>query len=420
MKNEVIFNAIGKADDKYIREAAPGEPKETQKRPWVKWGALAACLALAVFAVIKIIPENPVEPAPGLGGLPMLAITDDSSDEMGYEEYMAYDISEIVNNNPWTDATEISTLPVYQNLLAYDENYQVSGANFNKMKELLLNVANRLGMDVDNLEITDNAPDEKTQAAITEKFAKIGENVPEDYFSPSAVVIEDNGIKIEVNQQMTAKVTFEPAITLPDEYNFTHYATYEQIATVAEYLEEKYKDLIGMDNPQVNIHGGDYAIFSGEDIESYGAQQAQGYSIEFYDGSGDSTNQIINYNFFRVAFYCNDDGTLYLARVFQPNLSGKVEDYPIITADEAKELLENGNYITTVPEELPGLEYVAKVELVYRTGGTEQYFMPYYRFYVELPDMERENGLKTYGAYYVPAVEGEYISNMPVWDGMFN
>jgi hypothetical protein len=66
------------------------------------------------------------------------------------------------------------------------------------------------------------------------------------------------------------------------------------------------------------------------------------------------------------------------------------------------------------------LEYVAKVELVYRTGGTEQYFMPYYRFYVELPDMERENGLKTYGAYYVPAVEGEYISNMPVWDGRFN
>ena len=46
--------------------------------------------------------------------------------------------------------------------------------------------------------------------------------------------------------------------------------------------------------------------------------------------------------------------------------------------------------------------------------------MPYYRFYVELPDMERENGLKTYGAYYVPAVKGEYISNMPVWEGTFN
>lgn len=420
MKNEVIFNAIGKADDKYIREAAPGKPKETQKRPWVKWGALAACLALAVFTVIKIIPTNPVESRPGLGDLPMLAITEDSGEAMGFEGYTAYDISEIVNNNPWTETAKISTLPVYQNLLAYDENYQVLGADFDKMKELLLNIAGRLDMDVDNLEITDNAPDEKTQAAITEKLVKTGESVPEGYFAPSAVILEDNGIEIEVDQQMTAKITFDPAITLPNEYNFTNYATYEQVAAVAEYLKEKYKDLIGMDNPQVNIHGGDYATFSGEDIESYGAQQAQRYSIEFYDGSGDSTNQIINYNFFRVAFYCNDDSKLFLARVFQPNLSGKVEDYPIITADEAKELLENGNYITTVPEELPGLEYVAKVELVYRTGGTEQYFMPYYRFYVELPDMERENGLKTYGAYYVPAVEGEYISNMPVWDGRFN
>lgn len=124
-----------------------------------------------------------------------------------------------------------------------------------------------------------------------------------------------------------------------------------------------------MDHPQVNIYGGDYAIFSGEDIEIYGVQQAQEYNIEFYDDSGDKTNQIINYNFNKVAFYCDDEGKLFLARVFQPDLSEKVGDYPIITADEAKGLLKNGNYITTVPEELPGLEFVAKVELVYRTGS---------------------------------------------------
>ena len=28
--------------------------------------------------------------------------------------------------------------------------------------------------------------------------------------------------------------------------------------------------------------------------------------------------------------------------------------------------------------------------------------------------------MKTYGAYYVPAVEQRYISNMPSWDGSFN
>lgn len=57
-----------------------------------------------------------------------------------------------------------------------------------------------------------------------------------------------------------------------------------------------------------------------------------------------------------------------------------------------------------MPYKLPGIDYVAKAELVYRTGAREEYFMPYYRFYVELPEEERD-GLKTYGIYYVPAVE---------------
>jgi hypothetical protein len=419
MKNEKLLEKIGEISEEYIAEANPAA-KATRKRLWIKWGALAACLTLAVLTIIKMIPANQVETEPEPGNLPMLSITEDSGGAMGFEGYKAYDISEIVNHNPWTETAGISSLPVYENSMAYDENNQVSDADFDKMKEFLLNVATRLGMDADSLEITDNAPNEKTQAAIRKKFEQVGENVPNGFFSPTTVLAEGNGVKIEVDWQMTAKITFDPAITLPHKYNFTNYATYEQVAAVAEYLKEKYKDFIGMDNPQVNIHGGDYSIFSGESVKTYGTRQAQRYSIEFYDGSGDITKQIINYNFNRVAFYCNDDGKLFLARVFQPDLSDKVGDYPIITADEAKDLLKNGNYITTVPEELPDLEYVAKVELIYLTGGTEQYFMPYYRFYVELPDMEMENGLKTYGAYYVPAVEGKYISNMPIWDGQFD
>ena len=46
--------------------------------------------------------------------------------------------------------------------------------------------------------------------------------------------------------------------------------------------------------------------------------------------------------------------------------------------------------------------------------------MPYYRFYVELPEQEQEDGLKDYGAYYVPAVLAEYLTNKPVWNGDFN
>ena len=48
---------------------------------------------------------------------------------------------------------------------------------------------------------------------------------------------------------------------------------------------------------------------------------------------------------------------------------------------------------------------------------------PYYRFYVLLSDEyapDTDNGLKTYAAYYVPAIADEYIAGMPTYDGRFN
>ncbi len=84
-------------------------------------------------------------------------------------------------------------------------------------------------------------------------------------------------------------------------------------------------------------------------------------------------------------------------------------------------MLLSGYYTTSVPYDLPGEEYISKVELIYRTGSYEQNYLPYYRFLVELPEAEREEDhLKDYGAYYVPAVEEAYLTDLPVWDGRFN
>ena len=319
---------------------------------------------------------------------------------------MAYEISELVNANPWNENMEISTLPVYQNPLSYDENFIEHGADFTIMKTYLLEVANRLGMDTVNLPISDNTPSAEEQAAVLEKT---NGDIPDGYFNPTAVIAEKNGIEIEVDASLTAKITFDPAVTLPDGYVFSYDSSYDDIASVAEYLKETYKDLLGMDNPQINIYGGDYDIYL-----------QQSYKIEFYNAANNLTDLILNYNFNRTAFYCDENGDLYMARIFQPDLSKKVADYPIISAKEAKELLLNGNYITTVPYEMPGENYIAKRELVYRTSKHEKYYMPYYRFYVELPDMKKDNGIKLYGVYYVPAVNKAYITDMPIWDGSFN
>ncbi len=57
-----------------------------------------------------------------------------------------------------------------------------------------------------------------------------------------------------------------------------------------------------------------------------------------------------------------------------------------------------------------------------RTGSYERVWLPYYRFLVELPEEYQpgDKSLKDFGAYYVPAVEGKYITNMPLWGGEFN
>lgn len=419
MREEQIMDAFNLLDTDIIAEtdAIRNHHRHVRGHVW-KWVAAAAaltaaCFALAVYAGKQALPQEPASPVKREANpvkreekLPMLTIAENTFGDMGFEGYMAYDISELVNNNPWSSEAQPDTLPVYKNQLSVNEDLFVVGADFGKMRELLDEVAGRLGLDSSTLKITDNAPDEKTKQEITEKLEG---DVPEGYFNPTELTARTDGMEITVSQEMWATVSFEPARALPEQYNFSYSASYEEMLAAARYLQEEYADFIHMENPQINIYDGDYDI-----------NRERNYQIGFFDEGKDITQGIINYNFHQAEFYCDDAGKLYLVSISQSDLSQKTGDYPLITEEEAKELLIKGHYITSVPYELPAENYIAKAELIYRTGAREQYFMPYYRFYVELPEEERDGGMKTYGAYYVPAVEGEYISNMPLWDGGFN
>lgn len=416
MMAEQLHDALNLLDDRFLEEARESREQTRPRRPaWQRWGALAACLAVTIFVGTRALPkptgpsgENP-SAGPEDTRLPMLTLSDDGAAAMGYEGYMAYNIDELVNQNPWTPETALSTLPVYRNALAYDENHRVQNADFDRMRVVLVDVAAKLEMDTENIPITDNTPDEEYQKAVTEKFAAVGDTVPEGYFEPDSLIMEGESVKLTVDETLTVRIDFDPAVELPQEYNFTHYATLEETEATAEYLSVEYKGLLsGMEEPTLNITGGDRNIYGD-----------QSYQIEFYDAGGDVETQVVNYNFNRVAFYCDDDGKLFLARVYGADLSQKLGDYPVIGTEEAEKLLEAGNYITSVPYEMPGAEYVRKVELIYRTGSHEKTYLPYYRFLVELPEEERPEGMKDYGAYYVPAVEGQYITNMPLWAGGF-
>lgn len=350
----------------YYVEAADIMP-ERQKKLLSRWTGIAACLAVIMFAGcglwLYVSSDEQTK-------LPMLSVSEIMGEGQGSVGLMAYDISELVSANPWNEESTVNELPVFKNPLTYDEiYYTATGADPDKMNDLILTVADSLGLDA----------------------------TPEVHIKPSRLTMEQNGISIEVDHNMTATIRFEPALSIPSEYNFTYHASYEDTYAVAEYLKTEYSGLIGIENPQINIYGGDYNIYG-----------QQGFDIGFYDAGGSETEQIINYNFNQVVFSCNDDGKLFIVRVFKPDLSQQVGVYPIISTDDAYKLLMAGEYLTSCPYEVSEAEYVKKVELVYGTGNYDEYFMPYYCFYVENPEME-DNGLKTYGTFYVPAVSGKYI-----------
>lgn len=388
MKKEKFVELLGNINENYIKEAETIEP--TKKSVWLKWGAIAACLAIIVYAGVRLFPKDTEIPRV-LPDLPLISIENNGISGMGFEGYLAHDISELVNANPWDDSLKIDTLPVYRNPLTYDKHYPASSqdADPDKMQELLLEVADKLGIDTAN-------------ATIEPTFFY------DNGLPPYDLEIKTDELTVEVDQTLTAYVSFKPAIPFPEEYNYTYDASYDEITAAAKYLKTKFSNLIILNNPQTNITGGDYD-FDGR----------QTYNVEFFEGSENIIEQIVNYNFNRVEFYCYNNEISGL-RIYKPDLSEKVGDYPIITVDEAYKLLADGQYASSSPYELPGLKYVKKVELIYLTDQYESYYMPYYRFYVELPEEHRAHGLTTYGAYYVPAVVGSYITNMPTYDGRFN
>lgn len=416
MRAEPIMDALNLLKDDFLQETdALRQGKEKRRGARLRWSAVAACFAMLFCAGAALAyqtgrarEEGPNGDVPAREDLPMLTIFEDTGEGMGYEGYMAFDISELVNENPWREDMGLDRLPVYENPLDLDENFIAPEADPEEMRAFLLEIAGRAGLDADTLSVTDDAPDESLRQWITEKFQASGDSVPEGYFHPTRLRAEAEGIAIEVDQVMTAQIYFEPAISLPEQYHFVFYASYEEKAAAADYLRTEFADIINLRNPQTEVYGGDYDIYL-----------QQMYQIAFFDAEGSDVERIVNYNFNRTVFYCDADGKLDMIRIFHPDLSRKLGDYPIISTGEAEKLLLGGNYITSVPYAMPGAEYVKKTELVYRTGEQEKCYLPYYRFYVELPEEESKSGLKTYGVYYVPAVRGEYISNMPVWDGNF-
>ena len=386
-----------------------------------RWGGLAAAACLAVMAALIVPglldPGGSLEPGGGSaaasGSSPRQESASSQAEDgelprlplrlavggMGFEGLMARDIEELREANPWREDLGLTTLPVFRNAVPTDpagaplEGYGMTREEMEAFGEQLLAV---LG-----------------DAAVAKEA---------DY--DDRCRLEGSRYRLDVYSDGRVKITFLEPAALTEGLLATEAESREDWAAILEYLWPGLADLgeaVGITDPVWNIWG------------DYTYDGWQKWETEAYQGDSDPVQAILNYNFraMNLAIGSETDSgngdTLWLIWLHCPDLTQKAGDYPILSLEEARELLLEGRYLTTVPENYrrEGLreEDIALEELVYRTEDMQEYFMPFYRFLVELPEdpnVPMAQGLTTYGAYYVPAIPEEYLEDVGEAELYFN
>lgn len=396
MRGTELLDKMELVEPAYVEAADARTGK--RRKIWLRWGAAAACLCLAAVGALTVrlrsVPESPE-----FANLEPLTIPELRTGGMGFESYLWYDIAESDNGNPWSEKMKITSLPVYKN-----KAYDPSGGGFpvglseEELRERLDFAASALDLQVLSTKLT----------VVTDV------NYIQAETNRGIITVEADG-SIEYRAPESKPGPLSEGLELPEEYNFTDNCTEAEAKSVLAYLADTYRDFLAFEKPEY-ITWGKYT-FSGDFQRRF----------QVYDASGDDVEDILNYNFHRAEFINSlYGGTLCCIRIRDDLLlAEKIGDYPIITVKEATKRLTSGNYQTSAPYAFPGKKYIGKVELIYRSSPHAEMLLPYYRFYVLLPESEKEHtdmdpDLQYYGAYYVPAIADPYIANMPVYDGRFN
>ncbi|MBC5580403.1 hypothetical protein H8S23_02680 [Anaerofilum sp. BX8] len=419
MSGEKLLRAIGLVEDDLILEAdqtpAPRKEKTTLRR----WLPLAACAALACLLPLLLrAGDRYASAAPGTAGAEALdetaqqnmqdagggaapqafALGESGGGGFGFEGLLEFAPSELERGCPWQPGDAVDSLPVYKN----GSTLYLSGAarftlDAQQMEARLRELAAKLGYAVEEVEIS---PTESEIAEIWEKLQGADSLTVELNTRPYRAAAECGGAVLAVDAGGDLTVEFREPIALPAGYDFTADAGAAEAGRTALYLWSVYGEPLGLSQPMPRLFQ-DY---------TYEGEAHREFAV--FEGSGTLADQLLQFSLGGLTFWNDEQGRLYGFRLSGAGAAGeKLGDYPVVSYKDAQTLLAQGVCLTSVTEAFPGMEYLAAAELVYRVGSDT--VAPYYRFLVELPSLERENGLKTYGAYYVPAVESAYITDMP-------
>lgn len=394
-QEDILLYAITEIEDKYLEDMVlPEAGKEEVVAPKTKWrkGAISAIASVAILILIAIIvPKGAVEQPPvgtqtedsgtgdsETGDSTTVLVPDNTQVDMssllviiGEGYFTQADFEVWKEALPWTDNDdEIAALPIYKNLAYRGPSAAPVYLNLETMLSIVMEVADALEAEV---------------------------SVIDDLSADSDVYLlwaETNIGTIQVDARGQVYITFNETAQMLDSYimppgglNITN-----ADAAVSHYLT-RFSNLI----QESGFEPSSYAIY---DMDS-------NFSINYRAiKSGYGVERLLDYYFNQVHFYFDESDCL--TGLSYGDLRVSTEEigyYPIISLEKAKQLLCEGEFLffdedgTSSKWELPTKEQVLFTELMYRTDSDEEYYQPYYCFYVQVGRNQ------DYRKCYVPAVK---------------
>lgn len=384
------------------------------KRRFFIAGAIVTTAMIAAAISITLIPWK-VDNHVVLPDLPMLTVSELKNNGMGIGALSTEEFEKLKASLPEQGA-EINEMPVYS-------SSSLSADTADKMRDKLKETAEYFGLDLDSMDIIDTTLDKKDEEELRKRFK-------EEYYADdeeldrmvrssrtqsiiTAHFIDGNNVcginSISIYPDMTVQINFsqDSGIRLPADYYLGENSTTEELEAAGRYLLSEYSGLINMSDPILT----EYTKHNGV--------------AAFYEKGAYSAENIANQSIKHVEFLGENNQLTSIIICEEYTLCEKIADYPIITEKDAEKLLRNGNYLSIINSTLYTLkedDEIGLARLTYLSGAGYECIMPFYLFYVRLPGEEfgNEEGDDLYGLFYVPAVRGEYLENMPAPAISFN
>ncbi len=334
-----------------------------------------------------------------------------ANDGYAFEAYQAQNPEDLKTSNPWRSAAAITSLPVYKNLAFYSMAGETVLYSDEELGRRTAALAQSVGAEI--LELT---------------FTKIPARKPAEPVLSYGVKAATTLGLIDLRGDGTGWFTFDEPLTLPEELflvdekdvaQSTFLVQETRAAYVYRYLTEHFPELYAeLVEPVFSF--GDWYEWNGESQRTYYA----------FESSEDPDLALLYYSFGQYEFTLTEDNRLIRIKTGpNPRAVEMIGDYPIISEAEARQKLKAMAFYTSLgarempdgrlvyeylPDQVITDEQIGHVELMYRTSAIDAEFLPYYKYWMKI-DLDGKGLEKstTYATFYVPAVRGEYLENLP-------